>query len=150
MKAVAYPPRPSTVEKPFGTFCTTPQYSARLLASPYGGERSEVAVVNDGPVDRQSRDRGAPQCAGRPNGLTERVVTLVFCIAFLKYGTLAPSQSQGFQPCDSSPRGRAKGVSGGTRGGTKRSHEAGSFVLRLNILPTHLPLPMGEVAGRTA
>ena len=52
--------------------CTTP------LGSPYGGERSEVAVVNDGPVDRQSRDRGAPQRAGRPNGLTERVLTPLF------------------------------------------------------------------------
>ena len=27
------------------------------LALPLGGEQSEVAVVNDGPVDRQSRDR---------------------------------------------------------------------------------------------
>ena len=31
--------------------------SADPLGSPFGGERSEVAVVNDGPVDRQSRDR---------------------------------------------------------------------------------------------
>ena len=48
------------------------------LPPPLGAERSEVAVVNDGPVDRQSRDRGAPQRAGRPNGLTERVATLFF------------------------------------------------------------------------
>ena len=31
--------------------------STYALGSPFGGERSEVAVVNDGPVDRQSRDR---------------------------------------------------------------------------------------------
>ena len=45
---------------------------------PYGGERSEVAVVNDGPVDRQSRDRGAAQRAGTANAVTERVLTVSF------------------------------------------------------------------------
>ena len=80
------------------------------LPLPMGGERSEVAVVNDGPVDRQSRDRGAPQCAGRPNGLTERVLTYFFCIVFLKYGTLAPSQSRPLWVRASSPIGRAKGA----------------------------------------
>ena len=54
------------------------------LPPPMGAERSEVAVVNDGPVDRQSRDRGAPQRAGRPNGLTERVPTLFFQTSVFK------------------------------------------------------------------
>ncbi len=70
--------RSKTVENPFGAVCSKPRYSAHPLGSPYGGERSEAAVVNDGPVDRQSRDRVAPQRAGRPNGLTERVLTPLF------------------------------------------------------------------------
>ena len=65
--------------------CTIPQHPAPPLASPHG--------------------RG-----GRPNGLTERVPTLFFCIAFLNCARPLPSQSQGFQPCASSPIGRAKGL----------------------------------------
>ena len=57
-------------------FKNTPHPSAKPLGSPFGGERSEVAVVNDGPADRQSRDRGAPRRAGRPNAVTERVPAL--------------------------------------------------------------------------
>ena len=80
------------------------------LPLPMGGERSEVAVVNDGPVDRQSRDRGAPQCAGTANAVTERVLAFIFCIAFFKYAKLLPSQSRPLWVRASSPIGRAKGA----------------------------------------
>ena len=49
-----------------------------------GAERSAVAGVNDGPVDRQSRDRGAPRRAGTANAVTERVLTLFFQTSVFK------------------------------------------------------------------
>ena len=82
----------------------------------------------------------------RPNGLTERVLTFFILHSISKRGRWLPSQSQALWACASSPRGRAKCVGGGMGCGWK----VGAFVPSINILSTHLPPPLGEVAGRTA
>ena len=86
--------------------------------------------------------------AERPDGEGASVGS---CMAFSKYGRSLPSQSQGLQPCASSPKGRAKWVGGRSDAlpkGEPRAHCVRRYAFRRCTI--HLPPPMGEAAGRTA
>ncbi len=123
---------PHHPQRPWLSLWESARPFASPLGSPFGGERSEVAVVNDGPVDRQSRDRArriqwtvraatgraAARWHGPAGAVTERVATC----RYLEY--VGPKKQRGHplrqavRPA-TSPIGRGKWVGRILGSGTK-------------------------------